>query len=136
MSFEREWKQEFGSVQKQLNKAIVDVGVFGWSSVTAKTPVRTGRARSSWNLSVDVIENQTLPKVKGDNLVYAGREKPLLTFDIEKDKKLFIANNVEYINYLEEGSDTVMAFGMVSTTIPAMNRRLQRNFKGIRVRKI
>lgn len=141
MSFSSEWNTEYGSVKRQISEAVTDATLFGWNLVTAKTPVRTGRARSSWNVSVDVVDNSTkravkpYPEEKGTGRTYSDPAKPQIDFDIEKNRILFIVNNVEYIGYLEDGTDKIPAFSMVASSLPAINNRLQSQVRGIKAVK-
>ncbi len=140
MSFESEWANESQQVKNQVGEAVVSVGVYGWNLVTSKTPVRTGRARSSWNLTVDSVNDSTKPRVtpypaiKGTGKVYGQPSEPKISFSIDKNDSVIISNNVEYIEYLELGSDTVSPFAMIRTSLPSINRKLQaelRKVKGV-----
>lgn len=136
--FIKEWNQESGVVRNAVSNAVINTSLYGWNLVTAKTPVRTGRARSSWNLSVDSVENQTkkpitpYPSKKGAPRSYQNPSTPRVEYNIDKDRSIFIANNVEYILALEEGSPTVTSFAMVSSSIPAINNKLKRELKSIK----
>lgn len=137
-TFIKEWNAEFGEVKQDTGQAVVNAAIYGWNMVTAKTPVRTGRARSSWNLTVDYVDDSTVtavtpyPKDKGTGRVYGDERPPSIEFNIESNQKVFISNNVEYARYLEEGTDKMAPFSMVSSSIPAINNKLTRELSKVK----
>lgn len=130
--FRKEWDAEVDELLKQVSGAVTKTGLYGWNLVTAATPVLTGRARASWLLTVDSIENKTLPKVKGRKRVYGNPSSPKVTFDITQAQYMYITNNVEYIEYLEDGTNKITPFAMVAMATPKIDRELQRRLKRIK----
>ena len=63
------------SKKTQLNLDIVarKVGFEIWNGVTKKTPVDTGRARASWNLTEEVVNLSTA----SENVVHGANAKGL-----------------------------------------------------------
>jgi len=67
-----------------------------------KTPVDTGDARSSWNITEDKIDTSIKDKIRGN---------------ISGKKDVYITNSINYILKLENGSSKQAPKGMVGLTI-------------------
>lgn len=104
-----------GSFEKVLRKACIDL----YRAVVEKCPVDTGRAKASWGLATyhgdDVHDNQDgytaneLEQIIKDNVS---------DFKISvHDDAVFIYNNLEYIEFLENGTSTQAPYGMVSISL-------------------
>lgn len=130
--FEKELLGELNDVLDEFNEIISNTAVYGWNLVTTETPVITGRARAAWNVSVDSINNSAPPKVSGSKRIYPDPTFPDITFDINKNNSILITNNVDYIEYLEYGTDKFAPFAMVETAIPKIDRYLKKRLKGIK----
>ena len=131
-TFKKEFDSEKNSLLNQASSAVKNTGLYGWNLVTAGTPVLTGRARGSWLLTVDDIDNTTLPPTKGSKRVHPEPSRPKIKFDISKSNWMFITNNVDYIEYLEDGTDKFEPFAMVANAVPKINKELQRRFNNIK----
>ena len=97
--------------------------------IAEKTPVRTGRAKGNWIPTIgspapDTIES--FDKTKSGSMVVA-RGRAILTADRPPFSTVYITNNVNYIEYLEEGSSKQAPAGMVGITIMELQ---QMNFGG------
>jgi len=136
-------KREFSKQLKELAKkldislttALQKVAVEMYRGVTEKTPVDTGYARASWNLGVDRVkrdvpdEKKWKGKKKRKSSTLAPGEPPAATKQRENqqinaalknrgpNKRYFITNNVPYIVFLEEGTETYQGRHMVERTI-------------------
>jgi hypothetical protein len=82
-----------------------------WNSVSATTPVDTGRAQGSWNITEEVV-NLT---VKPEGQYGAGSRGAVGRISGKKD--VYITNNVEYIVFLEEGSSQKAPQGMTKIAL-------------------
>lgn len=86
--------------------------------VTLKTPVDTGRARANWNVGINDVArfSHMAPFDVSETLRNAERVlRKLAIGDV-----IYISNNVDYIEFLEEGSSDQAPNGMVATTLRAM----------------
>jgi len=99
----------------------------------------SGTARNSWEATVGsptTAEPVILPPpFKGfkppiariTRLAIAGNKKVILKWDLSK--ALFIASNLDYIVYLEEGTHNIkVADKMLANTFIAMDRKIQESF--------
>ena len=102
--FSRKMNIEFSKV---VRKVAFDV----WNDVTRETPVDTGRARASWNVSEEYAnlavkpEGYNNPNGQGEVGAISGK------------KDVIISNNVDYIVFLEEGSSQRAPNGMTKIAL-------------------
>lgn len=82
-----------------------------YNSITAKTPVRTGRARANWMISTgtptEEIDDTTSPRHPTERTVP----------DASGDESYFIENNLPYIVGLEYGRSKQAPNGMVGLSV-------------------
>ena len=111
------------SKKTQLNLDIVarKVGFEIWNGVTKKTPVDTGRARASQNLTEEVVNLSTA----SENVVHGANAKGSVGRITGKGDVIYITNNVDYINELDKGSSQQAPNGMVSLTINEVQAQLK-----------
>lgn len=84
--------------------------------VVLLTPVDTGRARGNWQLDIENIpegEIDTTDKDGGPTIAKGLANLAALA----PFQTVYIANNVPYIVFLEEGTDKMAPVGMVSRTV-------------------
>lgn len=131
-NFSKEIDQEMERLIKQINEELEGGILYGWNLVTGATPVETGRARASWFITVDILPVNSKPPVGGKERVYPDPPPPDFSFDLKQNRHLYIVNNVNYIEYLEYGTDRMVAFAMATNAIPKINRKLETAFKNIK----
>ena len=89
-----------------------------YNKAKQNTPVDTGRARGSWNISEEYADLSTLPE----------GEYPTGTTNavgsISGKDEVHISNNLEYINALDEGRSRQAPSGMVDVTIAQVEAEL------------
>lgn len=104
----------------ELTKAIVyqRVTMELWNGITTRTPVDTGRARSSWNLGIGK-PNGSVPQ-KGFAL-----SLPPNTSAITGEEVVYITSNLDYIEPLENGHSKQAPGGMVLLTVAETVARIQ-----------
>jgi hypothetical protein len=81
-----------------------------------RTPVDTGRARGNWQVTIKMPAQGTLPLCDktGDEVVAKGVAAISL---LPPGQVVWISNNVEYIEFLEEGSSRQAPHGMLRVTV-------------------
>lgn len=108
-----------GTFERVVRKACIDL----YRAIVEKTPVDTGRAKASWGLSTShaedvkegwpgLSESEILSKVSE----VMGENVSDFKFDIHDDE-VIIYNNLDYIEYLEDGTSQQAPNGMVSTSL-------------------
>lgn len=115
--FQKELKAEFVGIEElQYPLFIRKISLEALRRVVLKTPVDTGRARANWQLTtgspaegvIDAKDKQGAKTLrKGANEVAKIKGTPVV----------YITNNVDYIEVLEQGSSSQAPQGMVAVTI-------------------
>lgn len=121
---------------EQISKGIV-AGAEQYASIVAlrtrdvvadRTPIDTGRASGSWNLSVGQPDPSTLPEnFNTDRDASISLNAPFLgRVDIagfSLGVPFWVSNNVDYIGFLEAGSSRQAPSGMVDITMSTIARQ-------------
>lgn len=87
-----------GEVEEDATKVVQKIGLDLWKKITMKTPVDTGRARASWNMSWGNPDGST--PSEGEH----GEPTPEIEGQLSLGSTLHISSNLNYITFLEEGS--------------------------------
>lgn len=90
--------------------------------VIFKTPVDTGRARGGWIVGVNKVPNgMGRPDRNGGSAFAEGASKigSLRPFSV-----VYVANNVVYVKYLEDGSSAQAPRGMLRLTLAELQTQL------------
>lgn len=110
------------------------VGFDLFGRIVRKTPVDTGRARASWNISVNQADRSVVQQVRttvqaGTHVskglkqsslkraVNALQSQNLLALDVKLGDTIWITNNLPYIVELEKGHSKQAPAGMVALSI-------------------
>lgn len=101
--------------------AIRKIALDLFTAIVRRTPVDTGRARSSWTLGIDKAITTVAPKSKAKTGAGTATKRALAhTAKLSKyriGQSIFIVNNLEYIVFLEDGTSDQAPFGMVKVAI-------------------
>jgi len=100
-------KNFVNAIDKDVADAVSKISFRALSSVIKKTPIDTGRAKNSWNLSEGKIDTSLDSSVRDE---------------ISGKKDVFITNSLPYINRLENGYSKQAPKGMVAITINELVR--------------
>ena len=87
--------------------------------IVNRTPVRSGRAKANWRVSIGRQPANTREVPAGTPAFREGRDR------LRRNRKLtdvFISNPVPYINALEQGSSKQAPAGMVRRTVRELQR--------------
>ena len=90
-----------------------------WNEITKRTPVDTGRARAAWMASIDSPSTKNFPEG-----TYAAPSEPDLSEATIKNL-IYVTNNVDYIQHLEEGTSKQAPAGMVRVTLAQVRAELE-----------
>jgi len=82
------------------------------SGIVKATPVDTGRARGNWQLDIGIVPTGTVNGVSDPTQVELAKLSALRPFQV-----IFITNNLDYIEFLEEGSSRQAPNGMIAITL-------------------
>lgn len=111
-----------------------------WNGITQRTPVDTGRARSSWNLAIGQPDSSVPPEMGPPSGKNAKKSKPPLQpsagipplQQIEGDQVIFITSNLPYVERLENGHSKQAPAGMVRVTVAEVVARIQLIMEGMK----
>ena len=97
-------------IQQRVNQQVraVTIGVF--SSVIKMTPVDTGRAKGNWQCTIGSPANGTNQLADSEGAMIATVPNPA-------GSKVYLTNNLPYIQKLEYGHSTQAPSGMVRVSI-------------------
>ena len=125
-------KNVYKALAKKLDLSVGEIvenlGVEAYKNVTALTPVDTGYARASWNISQvspdESIEDKKKFSGEGIQIAKAVNNRKLssFTYDINSSPAVFVTNNVPYIVELENGHSEQSKY-MVRRTLHALRRK-------------
>lgn len=93
-------------------KIVLDIAV----GAILLTPVDKGRARGGWQTTVGTItdaDNGRVDKTGNASIQEAQRA----VADLKPFQVVFLQNNVEYVGFLEDGTDRMAPVGMLRRTI-------------------
>jgi len=93
-----------------------------FNNIVYLTPVDTGRARSNWNVGVNQIDGNVQdftgsPGQATANAMARARERLSGKRALIAGDAAYITNNVDYILYLEDGTEKMPAFNMVKGAV-------------------
>lgn len=92
--------------------------------VVLKTPVKTGRARGNWQVTVNRSPENALERKDKPGQATIDKGTARLT-NVPAFAIIYITNNVPYIVYLENGSSEQASQGMVAVTFEELRLSLR-----------
>lgn len=99
-----------------------------WRSITARTPVDTGRARANWFVTEGQPSTQ-MDEHKGAKTGQVPAPAPPDVSGITGEEPVYIINNLPYIEALENGHSKQAPNGMVKLAIQAEERAIENAMK-------
>lgn len=115
-----------GGTGKAVEQLVRKAALVADQVVVLGTPVKTGRARANWIASVNAPEERS--DLPNDKTGQAAINQALQTVGRYRlGQSIFLANNVEYISFLENGSSKQAPNGMVAAAIQAAVRVVKRS---------
>lgn len=117
--FGSDLKKFSNTVGVSLDKVVKKVSFELHKKVIVKTPVDTGRARSSWNINAGRVDPSVQPEGRRGRSGATGIAlRKQTNFDLPSPySRVYITNNLPYITVLEDGSSTQAPRGMVRISI-------------------
>jgi hypothetical protein len=95
-----------------------------WTAITLKTPVDTGRARAGWGLSIGTPIIPTPPT--GSYPPNGQAPLPLPDISAINGRQIvYILNNVDYVQHLEDGTSQQAPAGMVRISIAEIELEIE-----------
>lgn len=133
--FERDLEKFADDLEVDVMTVIRKVVLSILEGVTKRTPVDTGIARASWQVSINT-ERQSMVDIERtytpDQATQIVRRKYYKTSRLKPGDQVLIYNNIPYIVYLEYGSSDQAPNGMLRVTVQEAKQKLDRLMKGIK----
>lgn len=95
------------------------VGFDLFGRIVRKTPVDTGRARASWNISVNEADRSVQPEGQPSY-----QEPKIGALVVRPGDSIVISNNLPYITALEDAHSQQAPAGMVALSIEEVNLKM------------
>ncbi len=108
-----------------------------FDKIVRRTPVDTGRARASWDMSVGSpgghvqLEIPRDRKLSPSQATSTAMSHRLSDYGIERLEPIYIYNNVEYIGKLEYGHSRQAPHGMVQVSLAEVETEMNQILSGI-----
>lgn len=121
--FRFELKREFEQLNDvQFSQFVRKVGLETLERVVMRTPVRTGRARGNWQVAITAPSRRVLDMSdpSGRETIERGRRE---LASVKIPPRIYITNNVPYIERLENGYSRRAPRGMVGITLEEIKAR-------------
>jgi hypothetical protein len=116
MSFVLDLKKFGADTMEQATTVVRKVSTDILSSVIFRTPVDTGRARANWQVGVGRYSPNTIQQEDKQGASTLGKGKSTIDAT-EAGDKIYLINNLPYIQALEDGHSKQSPQGMVALTL-------------------
>jgi hypothetical protein len=115
MSFGADLRRFSAKTEKKMEQAARKIALDAFSEVILKTPVDTGRARGNWQVAIGSVPSGTveIDDKEGTATIGAVQAQGM---GLKIGDVIYLANNLPYIERLEEGSSKQAPAGMVRLT--------------------
>ena len=112
----REFKVDIEKLAKKLDVSVGNVvaktAAEALNKLVERTPRKTGRAQASWAIKIGSSSDYVPPAGE-----YPPPPKAVVKEDFDGPESVFITSSLDYIKYLEEGTSTQAAVGMVAISL-------------------
>jgi len=115
--FNRDLEKFAKKIDVEVGIAVRKIALDLYSRITRKTPVKTGRARASWNINAGKVDPSVFPEGQAADKAAGARKHRQFKMP-HPFAKVFITNNLPYIKALEKGHSKKQApLGMVKLSL-------------------
>ena len=116
--FELDVREFAKQTEINLETVVKRVSFDVYNKAKKNTPVGTGRARGSWNISEEYADLSSLPQGQ-----YPSGTSNAVG-NISGKEEVHVSNNVEYIDVLDQGSSRQAPQGIVDITVAQVEAEL------------
>lgn len=92
--------------------------------ITQRTPVKTGRARASWDIK-EGSPSDYIPSEAEDGNAPVGPDPTAAASGITGEDPVFITTALDYVQYLEDGSSQQAPAGMVRLSMAEVEAEIE-----------
>lgn len=129
-----EFEGDLDAFAKQVGidytKVVKRVALDLFTRIVMKTPVDTGRARASWNITIGEVDTTVAPEGQQPEMnTWAAEAKAATALATLTERAvftapIFITNNLPYIGELENGHSKQAPHGMVTLSIDEVTLKM------------
>jgi len=103
----------------RFEDVVTKIALDMYANIIKRTPVDTGRARASWNLGIGSIDASVAPEgaIKSEAEKLLNATTRLAQADLTTVERIYITNNLPYIEALENGHSKQAPSGMLAITV-------------------
>ena len=112
-------KEFAAAIELDLATVVQQFTIKAFNGFVERTPVDTGRLRSNWQVGIGNIPEKQLSST--------GEPKPPPIAEIKGDKTVFIVNNLDYAEAIENGHSKKSPLGMVAITMARLQGEIDAN---------
>ncbi len=121
MSFESDMRKATLAIEKASTQTVRATALQLFTQVIERTPVDTGRARGNWRTSINSPASGAIERTDGSAAI---GEVSLKAASFTRADTIYLANNLPYIQRLEDGYSGQAPQGMVATSVDAFQRAI------------
>lgn len=114
--FQKQFKKASDIVIKGSEEVVRAAAISLFGEIIKRTPVDTGRLRGNWQASLSSPATGTLSIIDRSGATAVNKVKQKAA-EFKINDIIYLTNNLEYAQYIENGTPYIRPFGMVKTTL-------------------
>ena len=111
-------------IQGEALGAVKKIVVAAYENIVERTPVKTGRAKASWQFSTSAPSDYVPPPGNYKGEINAIVQKTVAEIFRANPEMWYISSNLEYIEALEAGWSDLAPQGMVALALQEMKHQM------------
>lgn len=111
-------------IQGEALGAVKEIVVAAYENIVERTPVKTGRAKASWQFSTSAPSDYVPPPGNYKGEINAIVQKTVAEIFRANPDMWYISSNLEYIEALEAGWSDLAPQGMVALALQEMTHQM------------
>lgn len=125
-SFALQIDADFGQMTQELREDVGEIAKIALTSIVRRTPVKLGRARGSWRVTIGIIETRNIETLDVDGSITISNGSEVIDTFINSNswRPIIIQSNIPYIGRLEDGYSLQAPSGMVALTLVELESAL------------
>ena len=123
--FQKQFKKASNIVIKGSEEVVRAAAISLFSEIIKRTPVDTGRLRGNWQASLESPATGKLSTVDKAGITSINKVKQKAS-EFKVNDIIYLTNNLEYAQYIENGTPHIIPFGMVKTTLRDFRATIKR----------
>ncbi|RKY09814.1 MAG: HK97 gp10 family phage protein [Planctomycetota bacterium] len=109
------------TVPEKVSQLQAAIALEALKRIVEKTPVDTARARGNWQTTIGTPASEVLDETDMDGMATVQKGAAAIA-ELPPYQVVWISNNLDYIEFLEDGSSQQSPAGMVATTVEELRQ--------------